>query len=203
MYEQDSLLGDLEGFTTPRQARHNDVLESAAEVLLSNLEAWQRTNPDHRENTPHRFVQALRQLTEREEFNFTTFDNQGIDEMVTLGPIPFYTLCAHHIVPFYGNAWIGYVPNTLIAGLSKFPRAVKYLAKGFWVQEELTNEIADFLEAKLEPHGIAVMVKAEHMCMSMRGVQQPGVVTTTSAMRGVFADHGRTAKAEFLHAIGQ
>jgi GTP cyclohydrolase I len=78
---------------------------------------------------------------------------------------------------------------------------VKYLAKGLWVQEELTIEIADFLEKRLRPRGMAVVLKAEHLCMAMRGVEQPGVITTTSAMRGVFSDHTRTAKAEFLSFV--
>jgi GTP cyclohydrolase I len=178
--------------------------EWMAEQLLSSMEAWDRTPEDHRAETPKRFVAALRQLTERQPFNFTTFPtSESGSEMVTLGPIPFYTLCAHHVVPFYGNAWIGYVPDKKLAGLSKFARAVKWAAKGFWVQEELTTEIADFLEAQLEPLGVAVVLRAEHMCMAMRGVETAGVLTTTSAMRGVFADHSRTAKAEFTAMIGK
>lgn len=176
-------------------------VEDIAHQLFSSMEAWSRTPENHREETPRRFIAMLEQLTVREEFKFTTFDNDNVDEMITLGPIPFYTLCAHHIVPFYGQAWVGYVPNQKIAGLSKFPRAVKYLAKGFWVQEELTRAIADFLNEKLEPKGVAIVMKAEHLCMAMRGVEQPGVITTTSAMTGVFGDHDRTAKSEFLSFI--
>src|SRR5690606_30966395 len=111
-------------------------------------------------------------------------------------------LCAHHLVPFHGTAYVGYVPGERIAGLSKFARAVKYQAKGFWVQEELTTAIAEMIEEELNPLGTAVVIKAEHLCMAMRGVQQPGVITTTSAMRGVFADHSRTAKAEFMQYLG-
>jgi GTP cyclohydrolase I len=178
------------------------VTQHATDVhqILSDLEAWHRTPEDHRADTPQRFLKMLWQLTQREEFNFTTFPAKS-DEMIVLGPIPFYTMCAHHTAPFFGNAFIGYVPNGSIAGLSKFARAVKYLAKGFWVQEELTTEIATYLERKLYPRGIAVVVQAEHLCMAMRGVQQPGVITTTSSMRGVFADHDRTAKAEFMQFI--
>ena len=176
------------------------TMEEHAELLFSGLEAWHRTPEDHRAETPRRYVKALEQLTKREPFSFTTFPAQSPD-MVTLGPIPFYTLCAHHIVPFYGNAWISYVPNQKLAGLSKFARAVKYCAKGFWVQEELTSEIMNFLVKHLDPLGVGVVMKAEHMCMAMRGVQQPGVITTTSAMYGVYADHGRTAKAEFMELI--
>lgn len=176
-------------------------IEIHAAAVLQSLDAWERTPKDHRAETPRRFLQALHQLTDREEFNFTTFDARGLDEMITLGPIPFYSLCAHHVVPFFGNVWIGYVPDEKIAGLSKFARTVKYLSKGLWVQEELTADMADYLIERLEPAGIAVVVKAEHMCMAMRGVEQPGVITTTSAMRGVFEDHDKTAKAEFLEWI--
>jgi GTP cyclohydrolase IA len=176
--------------------------EKVAHQLLSSLEAWDRVNEDHRADTPKRFVHALKQLTTREEFKFTVFPNtESGSEMITLGPIPFYTLCAHHVVPFFGQAWIGYIPDKSIAGLSKFSRTVKYFAKGLWVQEELTTEIADFLEAKLDPLGVAVVLKAEHMCMAMRGVETAGVITTTSAMRGVFSDHSKTAKAEFMEGI--
>lgn len=176
-------------------------IELAAEKVLKSLAAWDRIPKDHREETPKRFLEALHQLTDRQDFNFTMFDANGLDEMITVGPIPFYTLCAHHVVPFYGNVWIGYVPNRRIAGLSKFARTVKWCAKGLWVQEELTVEIANFLDSRLDPMGLAVVVKAEHMCMAMRGVEASGVITTTSAMRGVFADHSRTAKSEFLEWI--
>lgn len=175
-------------------------MEYYAELMLSTLEAWDRTPEDHRAETPKRFAKALRDLTEREEFNFTTFPAKKQD-MVTLAPIPFYTLCAHHVVPFHGTAYVSYVPDQKLAGLSKFVRAVRYCAKGFWVQEELTDAVADFIEEELDPLGVGVILKAEHMCMAMRGVQVPGVITTTATMRGVYADHDRTAKAEFMEAI--
>lgn len=184
----------------PEQLSPEEEQRVAAYRLLSSLEAWDRTPQDHRADTPARFVKALKEMTTREEFKFTTFPASSSD-MVTLGPIPFYTLCAHHVVPFHGNAYISYVPGERLAGLSKFARAVQWCAKGLWVQEELTTEIANFLIEKLQPNGVGVVLKAEHMCMSMRGVRQPGVVTTTSAMAGVYADHERTAKAEFLQFI--
>lgn len=178
-----------------------EAQERAAEELLSSLQAWATVPADHRAETPKRFVKMLKQMTEREEFNFTTFPAKSQD-MIVISPIPFYTFCAHHIVPFYGVAHVAYVPDQEIAGLSKFVRAVKYEAKGFWVQEELTDSIANHIEDKLKPLGIGVVLQAEHMCMSMRGIQQPGVKTTTSTMRGVFADHKKTAKAEFMGMIG-
>lgn len=154
----------------------------------------------HMADTPKRYVQMMKELTTPEKFTFTVFEATS-DEMVVLSPIPFYTLCAHHVVPFYGTAHIGYVPGAAIAGLSKFGRLVKNLARGLWVQEELVSAIAGAIEEQLHPKGVAVILRGEHMCMSMRGVQMPGVVTSTQTMRGVFADHTRTAKAEFLEAI--
>lgn len=157
----------------------------------------------HLKRTPERFVQLLREMTTQEEdFNFTTFDNaEHIDEMVVIQDIPFYSLCAHHVVPFSGIVHIAYIPDNYIAGLSKFARAVKFWSKGLWVQEELTVTIADYLEEKLTPLGVAVVVKANHLCIEMRGVQTPGTLTTTSAMRGYFGEHDRTAKQEFLSMI--
>jgi GTP cyclohydrolase IA len=155
---------------------------------------------DHTKRTAERFYDMLVEMCANTDFEFTTFESTS-DEMVVLGPIPFYTLCAHHVVPFFGNAWIGYVPDKRVAGLSKIPRLVQAEAKGLWVQEELTGTIATALEDNLMPKGVAVVLKAEHLCMAMRGVRQPGVLTTTSAMRGVFNDHSRTAKAEFMEWI--
>jgi GTP cyclohydrolase IA len=172
--------------------------EQLAEALLQRFGV--DTSLGHMKDTPRRFVAMMKELTESEPFNFTTFEATS-DEMIVEVGIPFYTLCAHHVVPFHGRAHVGYVPNAKLAGLSKFGRLVKAIAKGLWVQEELTAAIADALESELEPRGVAVILRGEHMCMSMRGVQMPGVITQTAAMRGVFGDHSRTAKAEFLEAI--
>lgn len=180
-----------------------DVFKGArAEQLAAELLRRFGVNVDseHMKDTPGRYVRMMQELTTPEAFNFTTFEATS-DEMVVLSPIPFYTLCAHHVVPFYGKAHIGYVPGGRIAGLSKFTRLVKNMAKGLWVQEDLTAAIADGIEEELQPRGTAVILRGEHMCMSMRGVCTPGVVTSTQTMRGVFADHNRTAKMEFLEAI--
>lgn len=185
-------------------SREDEVMdpEVLAVAMLSQLEAWGRVSRDHVEDTPRRFWNMLKEMTERPaEFKFTTFPNDGNDEMITLSPIPFYTFCAHHVVPFFGHAHIAYIPDQKLAGLSKFARTVKYLAKGFWVQEELTTAIASFLDGALAPLGVGVVLQAEHMCMAMRGVQQPGVVTTTSAMKGVFLDPAKGARQEFLSFI--
>jgi len=178
------------------------IAQDVARVLTDLIEGFDPENEQHHQDTPLRFAKMLQDLTSKEEFNFTTFDNtEKVYDMVVLGPIPFYTLCAHHIIPFFGNAYVAYVPQDKIAGLSKFARAVKSISKGLWAQENLTHEIADFLEARLNAQGVAVVMKAEHLCMAMRGVQQPGVITTTSAVRGVFADHEKTAKQEFMSFV--
>jgi GTP cyclohydrolase I len=176
--------------------------EELAEELLKRVNPDWRPGTDHSKDTPKRFVRSLTELCAPvPEWDFTTFPAES-DEMVTLGPVSFYTLCAHHVVPFYGNVWLGYVPGDLLCGLSKLARAVRHCAKGMHVQENLTASIHDFLEGNLEPRGIAIVVKAEHMCMSMRGIQVAGAITTTSKMSGVFGDHSKTAKAEFLNWIG-
>jgi GTP cyclohydrolase I len=178
----------------------NPTSANLAQAFLESLPGWSEVAVDHREETPKRMAKMFTEMVTPEPFDFTTFPAESQD-MIVLAPIPFYTMCAHHTAPFYGQAYIGYVPNEVIAGLSKFVRAVKQCAKGFHVQENLTHDIAQLLEKHLSPRGTAVVLRAEHLCMAMRGVQQPGVVTTTSAMLGVFGDHDRTAKAEFMQLI--
>lgn len=179
-------------------------VEEAARYVLEQTTGLDASD-DHGAKTAARFIAMLRELT-TSDWNpetFTVFDNtEGLDEMVVLQKIPFVSVCNHHVIPFIGHANIAYIPDTRIAGLSKFARVVQHFAKQLQVQERLTIQITDFLETKLDPKGVAVMLRAEHMCMSVRGVHAPGTFTTTSAMRGVFADHSRTAKAEFLEWIG-
>lgn len=155
----------------------------------------------HFQKTPERFYKMLKELTTPKEFEFTVFPTSA-DEMVSIGPIDFVSMCAHHVVPFMGQAWVGYVPAGQLVGLSKIARAVKEMSKALTVQEELTNSIGEFLVDKLDPKGVAVVMRAEHLCMTIRGVQSPGTKTTTSKMTGVFADHTRLARTEFLNMIG-
>jgi GTP cyclohydrolase IA len=126
----------------------------------------------------------------------------GHDEMIMVRDIPTYGMCEHHLLPFVGRAHIGYVPNEdgRITGLSKLARLVDVLSKRLQVQEHLTTEVADALERALEPRGVFVMVEAEHLCMTMRGVRKPGSVTVTSAVRGVFRTDART-RTEALELI--
>lgn len=177
--------------------------EEAARHLLAMIlpdEDWD-TN-EHLQNTPKRFVKMLRDLTHAEEFEFTSFANElGVNEMIIVRDIPFYTFCAHHLLPFFGVCHLAYIPDDKICGLSKLPRMVKYVSSGLWVQEHLTDMIALRLEEELHPQGLAVVMEAEHLCMTMRGVQVPGTKTITSSMQGVFLDHERKARDEFLSLI--
>jgi GTP cyclohydrolase I len=186
----------------PVRESETEIIASEMKELLQHITGVNFDAQEHTKRTPERFIKMLQDLTTPETFDFTVFDNAShLDEMISLSGIPFYTLCAHHVVPFYGVAHVGYVPNNAIAGLSKLPRAVKHFAKNLTVQEDLTKDIADFLEDKLRPKGVIVVLEAEHLCMAMRGVQTAGVRTRTTAVRGVFADHTRTAKAEFMAGI--
>lgn len=174
-------------------------VENAAQLVL---EATVGLKPDdHGIDTPRRFVAMLRELTDPKPISFKTFDANGADQMIIIRNIPFVSLCNHHVIPFIGKADIGYIPKDKIAGLSKFARVVQELARSLQVQERLTEEIADYLEGQLHPRGVAVVLEAEHLCMTIRGVQTPGTKTYTAVMRGFFNDHTRTAKAEFLDRI--
>lgn len=179
----------------------NLSVEEAAEYVLRGTTGWE--DDKHGANTPSRFVRMLKELTTPEEFEFTTFANVDpkIDEMVVIRNIPFVSLCNHHVIPFFGEAHIAYVPDTKIAGLSKFARTVRYYSKALQVQERLTNQISDLINEELDPLGAAVVLEAEHLCMTIRGAQSPGTKTRTARMTGVFADHEKTAKAEFLSAV--
>jgi len=172
----------------------------AAEVLL-RTSAGLDVNDIHGQDTPTRFVHMLKELTEPLPIKWKCFPNDGMDEMIIVRNIPFVSLCNHHVIPFIGKADIGYVPGEFVAGLSKFARVVHHFAKALQVQERLTQQVADFLEKNLKPRGVAVVMEAEHLCMTIRGVQTPGTKTYTAVMSGVFNDHTRTAKAEFLSRL--
>lgn len=156
---------------------------------------------DHYEKTPERFFKMLKEMTTSEPFDFTRFPNKDTTEMVVIKDITFYTLCQHHVVPFFGKAHVGYIPDRHIAGLSKFARLVRNMAKGLWVQENLTTEIANAIEARLSPIGTAVVIEARHLCMEARGIKAEGAATTTSAMRGAYLERDNQARAEFFHLI--
>ena len=127
----------------------------------------------------------------------TTFPNdEHYTSMVMEKEIPFYSMCAHHFVPFYGHGHIGYIPNERIVGLSKLPRLLEFYAKRPQLQERLTEQVASTLEDELKPQGIMVVIEARHLCVEMRGVKKPGAVTVTSAIRGIFLQ--KAVREEFL-----
>lgn len=132
-----------------------------------------------------------------------TFPNEGYEGMVTQTKIPVVSLCEHHLVPFVGHAHIGYFPNGRIVGLSKLARVVQAYSRRLQIQERLTNQICTALHEHLEPRGVMVVVEAEHMCMTIRGVQAPGTKTITSALTGLFNDNQEGEKDEFLRLIGK
>lgn len=125
---------------------------------------------------------------------------EGHDEMVLLRDIPFYSLCEHHFLPFHGIAHVGYIPNGGVVGISKLARVVELFAKRPQLQERLTSQIADCIVEVLQPAGAGVVVEAEHLCMTMRGIRKPGSRMVTSAMRGSFKDN-EVSRAEFLSLV--
>ena len=140
-------------------------------------------------------------LTEDPKQHIKLFNEQSNDEMVIVKDIPFYLMCEHHLLPFFGKAHIGYIPSdNKIIGLSKLARIVDNFAKKPQVQERLTSDIADFLNDNLQPKGVAVIMEAEHMCMTMRGARAAGSKTQTSALRGIMRTDAKT-RAEVLSLL--
>lgn len=151
--------------------------------------------------TPQRvaamFLEMFHGLKEGAEPSVTVFPNEeGYSAMVMERDIPFYSMCAHHLVPFYGHAHIAYIPGKHIVGLSKIPRILEFYAKRPQIQERLTEQVADYLWQRLEPLGVMVVIEARHLCMEMRGVKKPGTLTVTSAIRGAFEN--AKVREEFL-----
>jgi len=150
--------------------------------------------------TPARHLKFLREFSSPQEFTWTTFQNEGGDDMIVQTGIPFYSLCEHHLAPFFGTACVAYIPEGRIVGLSKLARAVDYYSRRLQNQERITYEVAEAIQRELAPTGVAVVMKARHLCMEMRGVRKAGCETTTSRMSGAFFDNGR-CRAEFLKLI--
>jgi GTP cyclohydrolase I len=153
--------------------------------------------------TPHRVATSLAWLTRGYEMdvqqvvNGALFDAEGASNMVMVRDIELYSLCEHHMLPFYGKAHIAYIPNGKIVGLSKLPRVVEVFARRLQVQERLTEQIAGAIDDVLKPQGVGVVIEAYHLCMMMRGVEKQNSKTITSAVRGLFRSDQRT-REEFL-----
>jgi GTP cyclohydrolase I len=151
--------------------------------------------------TPRRVAAAYAELLAHEPVTLTTFPNDdGYDELVVVREIPFHSLCMHHLLPFHGVAHVAYLPGERIVGLSKLARVVELFACGLQVQERLTQQVADWLQTQVGPKGVGVVIEAEHLCMSLRGVQKSGARTTTSALLGLLRDDART-RQEFLALV--
>jgi len=151
--------------------------------------------------TPERVARMWEEFEKMRRFDMKLFEEFGsYNEMVLVKDIRFYSFCEHHLLPFFGKVHVAYIPNGKISGLSKLVRAVRAFSLRPQVQERLTEEIADFLERELQPKGVGVVVEAEHLCMSMRGVLSPDHLTVTSALRGVFLKELKT-REEFLKLI--
>ena len=148
--------------------------------------------------TPRRLVQAYAELLSPEPFEMTTFPNsEGYDEMVLVRDIPVRSLCEHHMLPFVGVAHVGYLPADRIVGLSKLARTVDHFARRVQTQERLTSQVADHLRQQLAPHGVGVVIEAEHTCMSVRGARAEGASTVTARLLGRMREDPAT-RAEFL-----
>ena len=163
-------------------------------------------NRDGLANTPERAAKALQFLTQGYEQDAaeilkSAMFKESYNEMVIVKDIEVYSLCEHHILPFFGKAHIAYIPNGQIVGLSKIPRIVDVFARRLQVQERLTEQILDCINETLEPQGVAVVIEASHMCMMMRGVQKQNSVTTTSGFRGAFKN--LETRTEFLKLISE
>jgi GTP cyclohydrolase I len=178
-----------------RRIDHGAV-QRAARDLLRALGA--DLDAEALEETPRRVADAFAELLTPQPFRVTTFPNDdNYDQLIVARAIPFHSLCMHHLLPFHGVAHIGYLPGERIIGLSKLGRVVELFSRDLQIQERLTTQIADWLQRELEPRGVGVVLEAEHLCMSLRGVQKLGAKTVSSALQGLVRDDPRT-RQEFL-----
>lgn len=173
------------------------TLESSVKNILSQFDD---TNREGLKETPKRYIKFLKEFLSPPEFNFTTFDAEGTDEMIVQSNIPFYSLCEHHIAPFFGVAHIAYIPDKKIVGLSKLARTLELYSRRLQNQERITTQIAERLMKELNPLGVGVVLKAQHLCMSMRGVKKHDTHTTTSKLLGFFKED-LNCRNEFLSLI--
>ena len=177
----------------------------AAERAVTDLLRALGRDPEslHLADTPRRVAGAFAEMLTPPPFDLTTFPNdEGYDELVLATAIPVQSLCEHHLLPFSGVASIGYLPGDRILGLSKLARVLELFARDLQVQERLTQQVADWLQENLEPRGVGVVIEAEHLCMSLRGVRARGTRTTTSALRGLLREDPRS-RGEFFALTGK
>jgi GTP cyclohydrolase IA len=184
-------------------SKEHDPIEALVRGMLKEL--GEDPDRDGLDRTPARVASAMRFFTQGYAsdpvaiLNGALFDVE-YDEMVLVRDIDFYSLCEHHMVPFFGRAHVGYIPNSKVLGLSKIPRLVEMFARRLQVQERMTMQIAQTLEQVLEPRGVGVVVEAKHLCMMMRGVEKQNSFAITSSLRGVFESDSKT-RTEFMQLI--
>jgi GTP cyclohydrolase I len=174
-------------------------LPAAEDAVTALLRALGKDPADpHLAGTPRRVADAYAELLTPRQFDLTTFPNdEGYNELVLATDLPVQSLCEHHLLPFTGVAHIGYLPGDRILGLSKFARVLELFARDLQVQERLTQQVADWLQENLAPRGVGVVIRAEHLCMSVRGVRAQGSRTTTSALHGVLREDARSRQEFF------
>lgn len=177
-------------------------ISQAYKTIISEI--GENTEREGLRQTPERVAKSLQFLTHGydvnpEEILKSAMFAEDYSQMVIVKDIEVYSLCEHHLLPFFGKAHVAYIPNGHIVGLSKIPRVVEAFARRLQVQERLTNEIRDCIQQHLHPHGVAVVIEAQHMCMQMRGIQKQNSVTTTSAFTGQFLKD--TTRKEFISLI--
>lgn len=194
----------IEGSSLRRDGRGNGLATGRVEAAVRGILAEIGEDPDREglRGTPDRVHRMYAELTAGYHVDPDRLLNGAIyeeaySEMVVVRDIPFYSLCEHHLLPFFGTAAVAYIPRGRVIGLSKIPRIVEMFARRLQVQERMTQQIADFLDERLNPQGVGVVVEANHLCAVMRGIRKPGTVMTTSAVLGLFRSRDRT-RAEFL-----
>jgi GTP cyclohydrolase I len=187
-------------------SRHPDDPNGRVEAAVRQILVEIGEDPDRQGlvGTPERVHRMYTELTAGYHVDPDRLVNAAIfdvdySEMVVVKDIPFYSLCEHHLLPFFGTAAVAYIPRGRVIGLSKIPRVVEMYARRLQVQERLTQQIADFLQTRLAPQGVGVVVEATHLCAVMRGVRKPGTLMTTSAVLGLFRTRDRTRAEFFAH----
>ena len=192
---------DTSWLVFPWETKEQDTNETVEDNVTRLLQYFgEDVNREGLRETPKRFVKFFTEFLNPPQWNCTSFEGEGYDEMIVQTGIPFHSLCEHHIAPFFGTGTIAYIPNKRIVGLSKLARTLETFARRLQNQERITTQVAEFLWNELEPKGVAVQLTAKHMCMEMRGVKKHDTHTTTTKLLGVFKDD-QNVRNEFLNSI--
>lgn len=192
---------DTSWLVFPWETKEQDTNETVEDNVTRLLQYFgEDVNREGLRETPKRFVKFFREFLNPPQWNCTSFEGEGYDEMIVQTGIPFHSLCEHHIAPFFGTGTIAYIQNKRIVGLSKLARTLETFARRLQNQERITTQVAEFLWNELEPKGVAVQLTAKHMCMEMRGVKKHDTHTTTTKLLGVFKDD-QNVRNEFLNSI--